>query len=113
MDADLQAILRQGDADLCRTCGERISYTSRSVGKEISIRAVVGAAPIEYVTDGPGGQQIVCTRAVDVSANQFVDGVVPTVGDRIRTASGERLIVVRVTAVAYDPSVHIACSVIS
>lgn len=113
MESELSEFLRQGDDDLCRTCGETVTYTSRAGGRVFRLPAVVGAAPIEYVTEGPGGQQMVCTRAVDISALQLTDGLRPAIGDRIRTTGGELLLVVRITASSYDTSVHLGCTVIT
>lgn len=111
MHDELKEMLAQGDCDLYRTAGERAEYSPRGGGRAHRCTVVAGAAPVEWVMEGPGGAAITCNRVVQV-ARAALGKHHPAPGDTVTLASGVVLQVVRVNTSAHDPSWHLDCSVI-
>lgn len=112
MHDELKEMLAQGDCDLYRTAGERAEYSPRGGGRAHRCTVVAGAAPVEWVMEGPGGAAITCNRMVLV-ARHALPQVQPAPGDRVQLGSGECLQVVRVTGSEHDPSWHLDCALIT
>lgn len=110
MHDELKEVLAQGDCELYRTAGESAEYTLRG-GRACRVIVVAGAAPVEWVMDGPGGATVTCSRVV-VVARRALQGT-PQPGDRVRLANGECLQVMRVTGSAHDPSWHLDCALVT